>query len=537
MKSDPRNCPSQPAFPKPLVADWRISFALTLLLLLVSNSAALLGAGRKGDRPPVPYIIGGIPAAPGAYPWMVAILQSQFLEDPFNAQFCAGTLIAPDWVLSAAHCFVDEDTLQTVLSASDLAVMVNQTALALPAEFIQVTRLIVHEDFNTNNNSFNNDIALLQLATAPAGVPLLPLDAMAGNPLAAPGTTGKIIGWGSRMWDDVQGTPFDFPVNLHEADLPLISNAECALVLSGVGINDTHLCAGFLQQGGVDTCAADSGGPIFVSDGAGGFLQVGITSFGVGCGLPNRPGVYTRMSSFFDWVQENIAAVSIVPHWGNGDGLVTDLIVFNTSATAPSDSEIVFRDTTGAEIPMGTIVASASLQELPAGVVLEGNRLQLPPLGIHTISTNGLGGVVSGSITLTSSGAVGAAIRFRLPGIGITGVGSSTSETAVFAPARRVGRLSTGVAVYNTTDEEITVDLSLKNNAGQEVANGQATPLVLAPRSQVARFIQQLFPNADTASFEGSICVTARSGRVAAVALELGAEPGEFTTLPVAPIR
>ncbi len=509
---------------------WGGRLLSVLMSVFLCCGSVVRGEDRQGDQAPR-KIIGGVPSAAGAYPWMVAILQTDLQSNPFFAQYCAGTLIAPRWVLSAAHCFSDGGALTP---PADVLVMIGEIELEPGPTLYAVDRIIVHEDFSDVGNARPADIALLRLAE-PVDFPTLPLNELANNPLAEPGDTARIIGWGSRMWDEPNHSPFDFPTDLHEADLPIVSNPQCQAALAGVIVDDNELCAGNLAQGGVDTCAGDSGGPIFVADGQNGFLQIGITSFGLGCALPNRPGVYTRVSSYIDWIEQNMAQTVVIPHWGNGQGLVTDLIVYNLSSTLDSDSVIGFRDGNGIDVPMGTLLSQTTPQTL-LDALLEGNQLHLPPLGIQTISTSGLGNLTSGSIQLRTQGEVGAAIRFRISGIGISGVGSALPAASLIAPARRQGSLNTGVAIHNPSGEAVTVDLILSNGAGQEVANGQAV-LELPARGQVARFIHELFPNANTANFQGSILVRARTGVVAAVALELGSQPGEFTTSPVSATR
>jgi hypothetical protein len=77
----------------------------------------------------------------------------------------------------------------------------------------------------------------------------------------------------------------------------------------------------------------------------------------------------------------------------------------------------------------------------------------------------------------------------------------------------------------------------LRNKQGQPVANGTRTIENLSAGGHVARFIHELFPEASTDDFDGTLVVQATGGKVAASALELGPSPGQFTTLPVTPLK
>jgi hypothetical protein len=105
-------------------------------------------------------------------------------------------------------------------------------------------------------------------------------------------------------------------------------------------------------------------------------------------------------------------------------------------------------------------------------------------------------------------------------------------------PVRRQGALNSGVAIRNAGEETVTVDLSLKDEDGGVVANGTAVR-VIPVNGRVSEFIDEYFPNAQTAGFQGTMCIEAQSGQIAAVGLELelgGANP-KFTTLPVVPLN
>ena len=150
----------------------------------------------------------------------------------------------------------------------------------------------------------------------------------------------------------------------------------------------------------------------------------------------------------------------------------------------------------------------------------------------QTISGEAAG---TGSITVSTDDVpVSVVVRFDLRGTGITGIGASPRLREVVAPVRRRGSLSTGVAVRNTELAEQTVDLTLKDESGEVVAEGTSS-MTIESGGQVAKFIQEIFPDAETTDFKGEICIRAQAGLIAVVALEF--EPGRaFTTLPVSPI-
>ena len=150
-----------------------------------------------------------------------------------------------------------------------------------------------------------------------------------------------------------------------------------------------------------------------------------------------------------------------------------------------------------------------------------------------TLTTTGTStSLIAGSAEVVSDGAIAGVIRFLSPGVGIAGVGSSQVASSLIAPVRRKGALSTGVAIRNTLQSEQLVNLSLKQQDGVEIANGNAQ-LTIPGQGHKALFLEELFPDAATQDFQGTICVRASNGRLAVVAIELGDEPGEFTTLPV----
>ena len=175
--------------------------------------------------------------------------------------------------------------------------------------------------------------------------------------------------------------------------------------------------------------------------------------------LVDNNGVYTAGLAFTPLLQ------LYYPEWGNGTvkgaTLVSDVVIFNTSATQSAFGSVEFWGAKGMDLDEGPILTAVD-GHFPAGV--NGGDFNLPPLGSATFRTTGLGDLVEGSATISSFQTVTGVVRFEvgLPdGSSITGVGSANPETAVSLPVRREGSLNTGVAIRNTGPSPVTVELTL----------------------------------------------------------------------------
>ncbi len=225
-----------------------------------------------------PYIVGGGEVSIADHPY------AAYLVDRRGNQFCGAVIVAPDAALTAAHCAL-------AVRRSELGVVAGrQDKRGSGGTEAGVRRVWTAPDYE--EPSSGNDIAVLSLDDQ------VPYRAarMAGTDdrsLYAPGTMATVLGWG-RTSDG--GPKAD---SLRGAQVPLVDDKTCA---GAYGSYDprTMVCAGY-PEGGVDACQGDSGGPLMVGD-----TLIGIVSWGQGCAEAGKPGVYTRVSSFFEDVSRNV---------------------------------------------------------------------------------------------------------------------------------------------------------------------------------------------------------------------------------------
>nr|XP_054773335.1 HEAT repeat-containing protein 6-like [Lytechinus pictus] len=239
-------------------------------------------------------VVGGQPADSGDWPWQAQLFyQTRGGWQPV----CGGTLIDPQVVLTAAHCFMG-----SMMAPSRWQVHLGKHSIDFVPETGSQHRLvreiIVHKKFN-QNGGVGGDIALLLLDEPvhqeTGQINWACLDE--GMKLNAK-TECYISGWG---FTEMGGKS---PQVLHEAKMPLIPRRICNYKKSYNGkIERTMLCAGHME-GGIDACQGDSGGPLSCLGSDDHWYVVGVTSWGHGCAIANKPGVYTRVSSYLDWIHE-----------------------------------------------------------------------------------------------------------------------------------------------------------------------------------------------------------------------------------------
>uniref|UniRef100_A0A8C7C2G0 Hepsin n=1 Tax=Oncorhynchus kisutch TaxID=8019 RepID=A0A8C7C2G0_ONCKI len=248
-------------------------------------------------------IVGGVDARQGSWPWQVSLQYD-------GVHQCGGSIISDRWIVSAAHCFPERNRQVSrwrVLLGSIYNKLTHKNVRVL-----EVKTVVYHSSYlpfvdpNIDDNS--RDIAVLALAQ-----PLHFTDYI--QPVCLPhygqrlidGQMGTVTGWGNVGY---YGTLADV---LQEANVPIINDAVCnAPDYYDNQITTSMFCAGF-EKGGTDACQGDSGGPFVAEDSlskASRYRLLGVVSWGTGCAMAKKPGVYTRVSRFLPWISSAMRVIT-----------------------------------------------------------------------------------------------------------------------------------------------------------------------------------------------------------------------------------
>jgi secreted trypsin-like serine protease len=268
--------------------------ATSLFAVLVVSMGLATGAAvpaLAGDFQA--QVVGGKAVPNGKYPFVTALLDNRRGSTAYQQQFCGGTLIDEDSVLTAAHCMVRPNGEK--LPAAPLRVTVGRTVLnSDQGQVRRVARISIHPEYGRNCSNCR-DAAVLKLGSPVSGIAPIRLAASNQNSLESPGRKARIAGWGNtrKQTGPFNLEPDNYPNRMHEGIVPIVSDASAREAYGAAYNLDLMVAAG---REGKDTCQGDSGGPMWATT-PNGRRQIGITSFGNGCGQEGNPGVYTEVNA------------------------------------------------------------------------------------------------------------------------------------------------------------------------------------------------------------------------------------------------
>ncbi|XP_014796918.1 PREDICTED: chymotrypsin-like elastase family member 2A isoform X1 [Calidris pugnax] len=263
---------------------------LGVLVAVLALAAAAFGCGVPAYPPSVSRVVGGEDARPYSWPWQASL---QYSSNGKWYHTCGGTLIATNWVMTAAHCISSSRNYRVLLGKYNLAAVEQGSFEAFPE------KIIVHENWNPQNVANGYDIALIKLSEHVALNSHIKLACLPpAQSILSSNTACYVTGWGRLQ------TNGPLPDDLQQGLLLVVDYATCSKSnWWGSTVKPTMVCAG--GDGITSSCNGDSGGPLNCQGADGRWEVHGIVSFGssLGCNYYHKPSVFTRVSAYNNWIQ------------------------------------------------------------------------------------------------------------------------------------------------------------------------------------------------------------------------------------------
>ncbi|XP_053177837.1 proproteinase E-like [Scomber japonicus] len=264
----------------------RVAFVLLL-------AAYAHGCGTPTYEPSLTRVVNGVDARPYSWPWQISL---QYRSGSSYYHTCGGTLLSPNWILTAGHC-IGPRTYRVVVGEYDLTRQENNEQIR------SVEKIVVHPQWNDNCLSCGNDIAMMKLSS-----PVVMNDKAQAACVPPSGEIAPhddpcyVTGWG-RIYN---GGPL--ASKLQQAILPVVGHEVCSTSgWWGNYVKMNMICAGGDIRSG---CHGDSGGPLNCKGTDGRWYVQGVTSFvsAAGCNTIQKPTVFTRTSYFTQWISDTMVA-------------------------------------------------------------------------------------------------------------------------------------------------------------------------------------------------------------------------------------
>uniref|UniRef100_A0A8C6TLL8 Suppression of tumorigenicity 14b n=1 Tax=Neogobius melanostomus TaxID=47308 RepID=A0A8C6TLL8_9GOBI len=231
---------------------------------------------------------GRVEARVGEWPWQVSLHLN-------NQHVCGASVLNKRWILTAAHCVYISATDRSVKRQYD-----NQWDVQLG--LLTQGR---SDEWTYNPRTYDSDVALMELdKEVDLNQHVWPICLPAKTHRFISGTEAWITGWGATRRESSVLRSGSMASTLQKASVRLVNSTVCK-ALMGSDVTERMICAGVLQ-GGIDACQVrDSGGPLSVQEPSGRAFLAGLVSWGDGCAQRNKPGIYTRVTQFTDWIRTN----------------------------------------------------------------------------------------------------------------------------------------------------------------------------------------------------------------------------------------